>query len=399
MKKLSFLLCLFAGAAATLTAGAVASPVGDPRAADTTVTMVVVGGWNMISLPLITSETHKDSLFPTSSSNAFYFDDGYVADDSLDRRKGYWLKFAGDDTVSLFGTAVHADTIGVIEGWNLVGSISDPIDTGAVTTVPAGITLSRFWGYDVGTGYVHAQSIVPGAGYWVKASSAGGIVLDAAAIARPRAAKDPSAGLNTLVIEDARGMRQTLRFGEMPAGAVREDEEMPPPPPGLFDARFAGGAGVEYYPDDGEGRFTAMVSSAIWPVTVRWEMADGDGRAITLNGSVKMTGTGSAVIETRGPIEITAGAPTAPAKYSLRQNYPNPFNPATKISFDLPEQTEIRLTLYDMLGRRVAVLAEGGAAPGTHTVDFDATGHPSGLYFYKLEAGRFSETRKMTILK
>lgn len=390
-------LCLLLIAAAMVPAAATASPTPGGRAADTTVTVVVADGWNMISLPLIVSETHKDSLFPGSSSNAFYYDDGYVGNNLLEPGRGYWLKFAGTDTVQLFGTAVHLDTIDLVAGWNMVGSISVPVDTGSIATVPGGITLSKFWGYN--NGYVHGSSIAPGGGYWVKASAAGSIVLDAGAAASPRAAKDPYAGLNTLVIEDARGMRQTLRFGEGSPAIAWADDEMPPPPPGLFDARFAGGTWVEFYGGGDADRFAAMVSSAAWPVTVRWEIAPGDDRAIALNGSVRMTGKGSAVIGTPGPIEITAGTAAVPGAYALRQNYPNPFNPTTRISFDLPEPSEVRLTVYDMLGRRVAVLVDGVSEPGTHTVGFDATGHPSGLYFYRLDAGRFSDTRKMMILK
>jgi hypothetical protein len=194
-------------------------------------------------------------------------------------------------------------------------------------------------------------------------------------------------------------MRQTLRFGEGSAMIGGDDGEMPPPPPGLFDARFAAGTWVEFYGGGEADRFTATVSSAAWPVTVRWEIAPGDERAIALNGSVRMAGKGSAVIGTPGPIEITAGAPSVPAAFALRQNYPNPFNPSTTISFDLPEPSAVRLTVYDMLGRRVAVLVDGVSEAGTHTVGFDATGHPSGLYFYKLDAGRFSDTRKMMIMK
>lgn len=368
-----------------------------PGAADTTVNVGVAAGWNMISRPLLTAETHKDSLFPGSTSNAFYFDVVYVGDNDLQMGKGYWLKFAADGSVPLFGTAVHQDTFDVIAGWNLVGSITRPVDAGSVTTIPGGITLSRFWGYD--HGYEHAATIVPGGGYWVKASGAGSIVLDGGAAAAPRALADPLAGLNRLIIEDARGMKQVLRFGEAAAGMEAVDAEMPPaPPPGVFDARFAGGTWVEYY-TGGHDRFAAAVSAAAWPVTVRWEISPSDGRALTLNGSIRMTGKGSATIAEEGPIEVTTAGTGVPAVYALRQNYPNPFNPATKISFDLPEKSAVKLTVYDLLGRRVAVLAEGVTEAGTHEVEFDASALPSGLYFYRLDAGTFSDTKKMVLLK
>ncbi len=368
------------------------------RAADTTVNVGVAAKWNMISVPLIAADMHKDTLFPSSVSNAFYFDVLYIGDNDLVMGKGYWLKFDSAETVPLFGSAVHQDTFDVVAGWNLVGSISDPVPVSSVTTVPGGITLSKFWGYD--NGYVQASSIVPGEGYWVKASSAGAIVLDGGATAAPRAAPDPYSGLHKLVIEDARGMKQTLWFGEATAKQSGTVAEMPPPPPqGIFDARFSDGAWVEFYNGDGEHRFAAKVTSAAYPITVRWEVDERDRREIVLNESVRMTGKGSLVIAEEGPIGVRAGVSGVPAVYALRQNYPNPFNPATKIAYDLPENAAVKLTVYDLLGRQVAVLADGVEDAGVHSIVFDATGFPSGIYFYRLEAGAFTDTKKLVIMK
>ncbi|HLF15712.1 MAG TPA: T9SS type A sorting domain-containing protein [Bacteroidota bacterium] len=368
------------------------------RAADTTVNVGIVAKWNIISVPLIAAEMHKDTLFPSSISNAFYFDAGYVADNDLIQGKGYWLKFDTAETIPLIGTAIHRDTIDVSAGWNMVGSISDPVSVASVTTVPGGITLSNFWAFD--NGYVHPASITPGEGYWVKASSAGAIVLDGGAAAAPRAASDPYSGLHTLVIEDARGMKQTLRFGDAAAKLSRAVTEMPPlPPPGIFDARFADGNWAEIYGGEGEHRFAVKVTSAAYPLTVRWEVDERDRREIMLNESINMTGRGAVVIAGEAPIGIRAGVSGVPAIYALRQNYPNPFNPATKISYDLPENAAVKLTVYDLLGRPVAVLADGVEVAGVHSVVFDATGFTSGIYFYRLEAAAFSDTKKLVVVK
>jgi hypothetical protein len=86
-------------------------------------------------------------------------------------------------------------------------------------------------------------------------------------------------------------------------------------------------------------------------------------------------------------------------KYSLEQNYPNPFNPLTTIRYTLPEAGEVRLTIYNILGEEVAALVSGFKDAGMHTVDFDASQFNSGLYIYKLEAGRFIQVKKMILLK
>jgi len=86
--------------------------------------------------------------------------------------------------------------------------------------------------------------------------------------------------------------------------------------------------------------------------------------------------------------------------YDLSQNYPNPFNPSTKITFSLKEAGSISLKVYDVLGKEVAVLAEGSQAPGVYSVSFDANNLSSGMYFYTLRTSNgFSQTKKMMLMK
>jgi hypothetical protein len=89
----------------------------------------------------------------------------------------------------------------------------------------------------------------------------------------------------------------------------------------------------------------------------------------------------------------------APRQITLSQNYPNPFNPTTNINFSLPEMADLRLDVYNVLGQRVATLANGTFTAGTHTVQFDASRLASGLYIYRLQAGKFSTQRTMTLVK
>jgi hypothetical protein len=98
---------------------------------------------------------------------------------------------------------------------------------------------------------------------------------------------------------------------------------------------------------------------------------------------------------------ITGGIQTIeiPSSYRLYQNYPNPFNPATKIKFGLPENANVKLVVYDVLGREVAVLVNGFKQANTYEVDFDGAYLSSGVYFYKLDAGEFTAVRKMLLVK
>ncbi|MGE5498754.1 MAG: GDSL-type esterase/lipase family protein [Syntrophothermus sp.] len=88
-----------------------------------------------------------------------------------------------------------------------------------------------------------------------------------------------------------------------------------------------------------------------------------------------------------------------PADYSLEQNYPNPFNPQTKIDFQLPERSDVILKVYDIAGREIAELLNGSLEKGQHSIIFDGANYPSGVYFYRISAGRFSRTRSMLLLK
>jgi hypothetical protein len=88
-----------------------------------------------------------------------------------------------------------------------------------------------------------------------------------------------------------------------------------------------------------------------------------------------------------------------PERFSLNQNYPNPFNPSTNIKFQLPEKSFARLIIYDMLGREVITLFSGELNAGFYNYNFDASSLNSGIYFYKLNTEKFSETKKMLLVK
>jgi V8-like Glu-specific endopeptidase len=89
----------------------------------------------------------------------------------------------------------------------------------------------------------------------------------------------------------------------------------------------------------------------------------------------------------------------APASFTLEQNYPNPFNPSTKIKFAIPFETEVRLNVYNTLGQQVAEIFNGRLKEGYHEVDFIAGSLTSGIYFYRLEADKFVDVKKMIVIK
>ncbi|TRZ64446.1 T9SS C-terminal target domain-containing protein, partial [bacterium] len=88
-----------------------------------------------------------------------------------------------------------------------------------------------------------------------------------------------------------------------------------------------------------------------------------------------------------------------PNKYSLAQNYPNPFNPVTKINYALPKQGFVTLKVFDILGREVKTLVNEMKSAGSYSVEFNGNELASGVYFYRLESNKFTDVKRMLLIK
>ncbi len=104
-------------------------------------------------------------------------------------------------------------------------------------------------------------------------------------------------------------------------------------------------------------------------------------------------GTRSLVASTETEVNVT------PVDFGLSQNYPNPFNPSTNISFSIPKATNVKITIFNAIGKEIAVLVNGNYESGTHNITWNANNIASGMYFYKMEAGNFTSTKKMMLIR
>lgn len=136
------------------------------------------------------------------------------------------------------------------------------------------------------------------------------------------------------------------------------------------------------------GRFVGKQAVGQWKLLIKDGLPDGTGRLYAWGLRLNSSTTSVA-----GPSE------ESPAEFHLAQNYPNPFNPNSDIRYQVSASGMVKLVVYDLLGREVAVLVNEMKQPGTHTVRFDASGLASGVYLYRMEAGSFIQTRKMLLIR
>jgi parallel beta-helix repeat protein len=123
---------------------------------------------------------------------------------------------------------------------------------------------------------------------------------------------------------------------------------------------------------------------------------DLDGNAVT--GAISLPPYSSMIL-IKGSTEVETGGVIAPEEFGLYQNYPNPFNPSTTICYALPVDAKVRLEVYDLAGRRIALMVDETQRAGNHETRFDGAGLASGTYFYRIQAGVFSASRRFVLLK
>jgi hypothetical protein len=246
---------------------------------------------------------------------------------------------------------------------------------------------------------------------------------------------DPCAPINELSamdqfsITDNKGNKQSMyaHNGGRKLALGLNDFDMPPSPPkGIFDARFKSGKFIEILvPDQSKKIKPIKIKDAEYPISFSWIVKEdnkttywlitGKKEKISLlgSGNVSIDGleNGELSVEAQavapGPCvvykadfgETTEELVNIPTEYGLSQNYPNPFNPVTQISYALPEAGYVTLKVYDVLGGEVATLVDEFKEAVYYEATWDATNIPSGVYFYKLNAGSFTSVRKMILLR
>ncbi|MBI3193797.1 MAG: carboxypeptidase regulatory-like domain-containing protein [Ignavibacteriae bacterium] len=380
--------------------------------------MSIQRGWNLVSLPVTVVDAQRTAVFPDANSAAFHFTSvaGYQSTESLVNGTGYWVKFPLTAIMQVGGTERANEIVSLNAGWNLIGSVSHPVETSSLVTSPEGILSANIWEYQ--RGYQMSQYIQPGKGYWVYASANGTVTMNGVS-ATPKsfgAISSSFAKNNSLTFRDADGNSGTLYFGSSLNNADATMTQMPPvPPTDAFDVRFASNRFAEVH----SSKLSTMKEFAITlnalkaPVSIEWNINEAgftyslkneNGKPVaTSNGNKKLVlnnvsgGTTRLVLGVQGQ--------TTPQEFSLHQNYPNPFNPTTNFGFRIANFGLVTLKVYNLLGQEITTLMNNvGMEAGEYSVPFDASYLTSGIYFYRVtvqetSGQEFSAMKKMTLIR
>jgi hypothetical protein len=369
------------------------------------VSVSFMNGWNLVSLPVRKSDHSPASLFPNFvAGTLFRFDSGYKSIDSLVYGEGYWIKSSPSSSFQILGESLPTVSVPVKVGWNLIGSVDHEI-----AAPSGGIVASSAFGYGA-TGYAVSSTLKPGRGYWIKTGSAGTLSLGPISQAG-QIAKEPNTDCS-ISITDKLGRQQTLYIAQNVGNKINlERYEMPPlPPRGAFDARFSSQRMLEAVSGElkDAATFPIQLQSPAYPLTITYKISDASGMRFIFEKSVgnnkmethDLISEGVFTVSGEGSLQIKVVADKqVPVQFALRQNYPNPFNPNTAISFDLPGRSDVKLIIYDLLGKEVRKIADGEYEAGSYTLNVDFNTLASGVYLYRLTAGKFTDTKKMLLIR
>ena len=318
--------------------------------------------------------------------------------------EGYWMKHIG---ANVYDTGdewpeggiqiIPNDPINAGAGWNLIGGYEIVVATASLTTTPPGLINGIIYTYS--DNYQIATTLEPGRGYFIKLNGAGQINMPGGlAKVSGELVEYFNEDWGRIIITDNAKKNFTLY-------AVNEEidlefYELPPiPPEDAFDIRFGSGKIAENLKSENH---TIEMRGIAYPVTVKVEnlsitLQDESGNKLNADLS-----SGEAINITNESIHrlfILSDKSETPISYTLEQNYPNPFNPTTTIKFAVTKESNVNLSIYNVLGELVSTLVNEQLKTGYHQYEFNASNLASGIYIYRIIADDFVETKKMVLLK
>lgn len=398
-------------------------------------TQSLKSNWNLLSLPLTTTDEFYTSIYNSVSLDGLtpftWNGSDYVSTTQLTPGNAFWLKLsgsAGSPTQTVLGTPIDQLQYSLTQGWNLIATPScNNIAIFSSSTFPTGaIAEGLSYHYDIG-GYKPAFSfsfprglLNQGKGYWVYSITNASLSLTCGSGKQAQheagTLEDVSSSFGSITLRDSQSGLQTFYFGNT---LQRQEEaisyKLPPKgPKGDFDVRYTNDTRLTQQNDA-----VVRINDAAFPLSVSFNNAPAEKEGVLFIDEMNRAG---AVIHTHQITEneniqlfdssvgylkvrfVESQKEDLPMQFSLHGNYPNPFNPTTRITFDIPERGDLTLKVVDMLGREVySNTYLGLEASSNQSLSFDANDLPAGIYVYVLSLQTsnqlLTQSGRMTLLK
>jgi hypothetical protein len=363
-------------------------------------------GYNLVSVPGINPDgmgVNTWWAYRDMNANIFKYSNGYHSVTTTIPGEGYWMKQLG---IRTYNTGDEWPATGILKvahnpincnaGWNLIGGYESSINTSSFTTNPPELIVGPFFKYS--RGFFPSSTINPGSGYWMKMLGPGQMIIPDSFMKEEEENDLFPDDWGRIIITDANDASYTLYAvkGEVDLSYY----ELPPAPmEGLYDFRFSSGRIAENLENGGQ---TVEMSGIYFPVRVKVEnmnitLQDENGMGLDaiLNNGEELTIINNSIDRLR----IISSHILNPVKYSLEQNYPNPFNPKTIIEFSIPEETNVTLKIYNLLGEKITELVNEKLKAGNYSYTWNAQSIATGVYIYELNTDKYSSFKKMVLLR
>ena len=413
----------------------------------------VTVGWTLWGAPIDPANDTMSANLSDDFSDYWdtfdYVDNGYTYDGILLESEGYWLAAAQSATIDVQGTPITSDfTMSLSQGWELISNplvLDISVDSLTFTkddetkthaeAVTAG-WVNSIYGYN-GTGYTAASTFSPWSGYWMAVLETDVEMIfpihrhDGSDNSRSRD-EDWMIAFDAEV-EGANDEMMRIGYTETATDGfdAEHDAVNPPNPPGpVYISLFTNHPEWDYIlgdkftkdiraevPENGYQEWILSMESSESETQISWTFENvpdeydigysiNDGLYFEDMRSVSTTtlSVSTEIIVRVGTQVLGIGDEPIPEVFALHQNYPNPFNPTTQIRYDLPEDANVNIIIYDIMGRSIRSLVNSQQTAGYRSIQWNATnnlGEPvsAGMYIYMIQTGEFRQTRKMVLLK
>ena len=357
--------------------------------------------WNLVSLPVVTSDTEAGNLFPNWVENTLYsFDEEYVQENSLEIGAGYWIRLANDEPLSFTGFENNEMQITIMEGWNMIGGLSTQIDIndGLIDNEEI-LLIPTLYGFIDG-GYENVSSLNPGYGYWIRSTADGQVTLTSTPATLSREFPDISAGLENLNVLEING--KSIYFGGEFSEIVKLWYSLPPKFEGILnDVRFAdniyvseNGGSIHIVNPFEYSTFTYNISKDEY-----WELTSEN----SVNSKILY---GSGRFQIAGDISniFLERTQNIPEQITVNPSFPNPFNNETRITFSLPHDTFVSIKIFNLKGELINTLMNEQKILGSYSaiwkgIDNQSRKVSSGTYFLTVSAREYRNISKILFIK